>query len=68
MVLDLDVFHKNFARARDGQGWHHIDIHGQPLYQDRYRNVEPFYNSQARVEGADGSLSVIGEAGELWWS
>ena len=62
--LDLDVFHKNYARARDEQGWHHVDIHGQPLYQDRYRNVEPFYNGQARVEGFDGSLSVIGEMGE----
>ena len=62
--LDLDVFHKNLARARDEQGWHHVDIKGQPLYRDRYRNVEPFYNGQARVEGADGSLSVIGEAGE----
>ena len=62
--LDLDVFHKNFARARDEQGWHHVDIHGQPLYRNRYRNVEPFYNGQARVEGIDGSLLVIGEAGE----
>ena len=62
--LDLDVFHKNFARARDEQGWHHIDVHGRPLYQDRYGNVEPFYNGQARVEGFDGSLSVIGEASE----
>ena len=62
--LDLDVFHKNFARARDEQGWHHVDIKGQPLYQGRYRNVEPFYNGQARVEGTDGSLSVIGERGE----
>ena len=62
--LDLDVFHKNFARARDDQGWHHIDTLGQPLYGDRYRNVEPFYNGQARVEGIDGSLSVIGETGE----
>ena len=62
--LDLDVFHKNLARARDEQGWHHVDIKGQPLYQDRYRNVEPFYNGQARVEGTDGSLLVIGETGE----
>ena len=63
-LLDLDVFHKNYARARDEQGWHHVDVHGQPLYQDRHRNVEPFYNGQARVEGFDGSLSVIGESGE----
>ena len=63
-LLDLDVYHKNYARARDEGGWHHVEIQGQPLYQDRYRNVEPFYNGQARVEGFDGSLSVIGESGE----
>ena len=63
--LDLDVFHKNYARARDERGWHHVDVHGQPLYQGRYRNVEPFYNGQARVEGFDGSLSVIGESGKI---
>ena len=62
--LDLDVYHKAFARARDEGGWHHVEIQGQPLYQDRYRNVDPFYNGQARVEGFDGSLSVIGESGE----
>ena len=62
--LDLDVFHKNFARARDEQGWHHVDIKGQPLYRHRYMNVEPFYNGQARVEGFYGSLSVIGESGD----
>ena len=62
--LDLDVYHKNFARARDAQGWHHVDRQGEPLYAARFRNVEPFYNGQARVEGFDGSLSVIGESGE----
>ena len=62
--LDLDVFHKSFARARDEGGWHHVDQHGEPLYDARFRNVEPFYNGQARVEGFDGSLSVIGESGE----
>ena len=62
--LDLDVYHKAFARARDEGGWHHVENQGQPLYQDRYRNVEPFYNGQARAEGFDGSLSVIGESRE----
>ena len=62
--LDLDVFHKNNARARDEWGWHHVDIQGKPLYDSRFANVEPFYNGQARVEGLDGSLSVIGETGE----
>ena len=63
--LDLDVFHKIYARARDDQGWHHVDQQGEPLYEARFRNVEPFYNGQARVEGFDGSLSVIGESGEI---
>ena len=62
--LDLDVYHKAFARARDEQGWHHVDIRGRPLYLDRYKNVEPFYNGQAGVEGFDGSLAVIGESGD----
>lgn len=61
--VDLDVFHKGFARARDRRGWHHVDTAGQPLYERRFRNVEPFYNGQARVERHDGSLAVIGEDG-----
>ncbi len=62
--VDLDVFHKNFARARDERGWHHVDLSGLPLYERRFSNVEPFYNGQARAEGFDGSLSVISESGE----
>ena len=62
--LDLDVFHKKYARASDSEGWHHVDMRGEPLYEARFKYVEPFYNGQARVEGFDGSLSVIGESGE----
>ncbi len=61
--LDLDVFHKNHARACDMGGWHHVDASGTPLYQERFKHVEPFYNGRARVEGFDGSLSVIDETG-----
>ncbi len=61
--LDLDVFHKGFARARDEAGWMHIDQRGQPLYARRFAAAEPFYNGQARVEGHDGSLLVIDESG-----
>ena len=60
---DLDVFHKRYARASDSSGWHHVDMTGEPLYVERFKNVEPFYNGQARVEGFDGSLSVIDESG-----
>ena len=61
---DLDVFHKRYARARDASGWHHVDLNGEPLYTKRFKNVEPFYNGQARMDGFDGSLSVIDESGE----
>ena len=61
--LDLDVFHKGFARARDEDGWMHVDASGRPLYWRRFAAVEPFYNGQARVEGVDGGLEVIDETG-----
>jgi hypothetical protein len=61
--LDLDVFHKNFARARDEAGWMHIDMAGRPVYTRRFAAVEPFYNGQARVERFNGGLEVIDEAG-----
>lgn len=65
--LDLDVFHKGFARARDADGCMHIDKHGKPIYQRRFAVVEPFYNGQARVERFDGGLEVIDEAGTTIW-
>lgn len=61
--LDLDVFHKGFARARDDLGWMHVDRRGQPVYARRFAAVEPFYNGQARVERSDGGLEVIDERG-----
>ena len=61
---DLDVYHKRHARARDSAGWHHVDMSGKPSYDERFNNVEPFYNGQARVEGFDGSLQVIDESGQ----
>jgi hypothetical protein len=62
--VDLDVFHKGYALARDEDGWMHIDLQGQPAYAQRFQAVEPFYNGQARVERFDGSLEVINERGE----
>ncbi|MCA9527952.1 MAG: methyltransferase, partial [Myxococcales bacterium] len=61
--VDLDVFHKGFARARDDDGWMHVDLRGRPVYLRRFQAVEPFYNGQARVERFDGALEVIDEAG-----
>ena len=62
--LDLDVFHKGFARARDSRGWTHVNRAGEPRYERRFAAVEPFYNGQARVERFDGGLEVIDEDGQ----
>jgi len=62
--VDLDVFHKGFARARDEEGWVHIDSQGRAAYTRRFNAVEPFYNGQARVECFNGALEVIDERGE----
>ena len=61
--LDLDVFHKGLAPARDEDGWMHVDLSGHPIYRQRFAAVEPFYNGQARVERFDGGLEVIDETG-----
>lgn len=61
--VDLDVFHKGFARARDEVGWTHINLLGQPVYAHRFAAIEPFYNGQARVERFDGGLEIIDEVG-----
>ena len=62
--LDLDVFHKSFARAKDSEGWFHINKSGKPLYQERYVMIEPFYNGVARVETSKGLLMTINTQGE----
>lgn len=61
--LDLDVFHKGYARARDEKGWFHVDNQGAPAYDARFAMVEPFYNGQARVGLESGELRVIDENG-----
>ena len=62
--VDLGVFHKNYATARDEKGWFHIDKQGNELYPERYLLIEPFYNGQALVTGKDGMKSIIDEKGE----
>lgn len=63
--LDLGVFHKSFATARDEQGWMHIDRNGRPVYKARFLMVEPFYNGQALVELLSGGKAVIDEDGRI---
>ena len=68
--LQLDVFHKGFARAKDERGWFHIKKgrrstpDGLPAYHKRFSSIEPFYNGQAHVEDFEGNLLVIDEEGQ----
>jgi hypothetical protein len=64
LFLDLDVFHKGFARARDERGWHHINTEGIDISGgERYAEIEPFYNGQALVRSITGEYLVIDEDG-----
>ena len=60
--LDLDVFHKGFARARDDRGWYFIDCQGRDILNgQRFFEIEPFYNGQALVKKFGGQRAVITE-------
>jgi len=63
--LDLGIFHKNFATARDNGGWHHIDMDGAQVYKERYLAIEPFYNGYAYVETFEHQKLVIDEKGNV---
>jgi hypothetical protein len=65
LFYDLDIFHKGFACAKDNKGWCHIDKSGQPIYPERYRMIEPFYNGFARAEDSYGAMLVINENGKV---
>ncbi|MBX3363924.1 MAG: hypothetical protein KF866_04090 [Phycisphaeraceae bacterium] len=62
--LDLDVFHKGYASARDERGWFHIRLDGMPAYERRFAAVEPFYNGQALAESLQGDRLVVSQRGE----
>lgn len=63
--LDLDVFHKGFARARDEDGWFHVRRDGSAAYSLRFRAVEPFYNGVALCETALDGRILVSEDGQV---
>jgi hypothetical protein len=63
--LDLGVFHKNYATAKDAVGWYHIDKSGNALYDQRYQMIEPFYNGFAIVETTSDTKRIIDENGSV---
>ncbi|MHA1285445.1 MAG: methyltransferase [Promethearchaeota archaeon] len=60
----LGVFHKGFAIAKDHRGAFHVDKKGIPIYNQRYKWVEPFYNGQAIVSKHNNELLIINENGK----
>ena len=63
--LDLGTFHKNFATAKDKNGWFHIDKQGNELYKGRYLTIEPFYNGFALVTNYENEKQIIDEKGVI---
>ena len=63
--LDLDVFHKGFARARDERGWHFVrrSDFADASFGERFAALEPHYNGQALALRLDGTRCVIAEDG-----
>ncbi len=65
VFLQLGIFHKNYAIAKDEKGWFHIDKNGAEIYSDRYSDIEPFYNGFSLVSTLDGTLKIIDESGRV---
>lgn len=64
LFIDLDVFHKLYATAKDKNGWFHIDKNGKSLYLNRYLAIEPFYNGFSLVETFENQKQIIDENGQ----
>ncbi|MFL3664869.1 MAG: WG repeat-containing protein [Flavobacteriales bacterium] len=62
--LDLGVFHKNYATAKDINGWFHIDKQGNEVYKNRYLTIEPFYNGFALGTTFKNEKIIIDEKGQ----
>jgi len=62
---ELGVFHKGFAIAKDNQGYFHINKLGDPIYLERYKWVEPFYNGYSFASKFTGEKVIIDELGRI---
>jgi hypothetical protein len=63
--LELDVYHKGYAIAKDEQGYFHIDKQGNALYSNRFSKLEPFYNGRAIAIDHNNVKKIISSAGEI---
>lgn len=63
--LELDVYHKGYAVAKDKFGYFHIDKQGIAIYSARYQKLEPFYNNRAFAVAHDNTKLIISPTGDI---
>ncbi len=63
---ELGVFHKGYAIVKDNRGAFHINKAGEPLYKQKYKWVEPFYNGFAFVCDNFNQKFIINEDGKIF--
>ena len=63
--IELDVYHKGYAIAKDKNGYFHINKSGNQLYIYRYSKLEPFYNGRAVAIDHYGIKTIITINGDI---
>jgi hypothetical protein len=61
--LELDVYHKGYAIAKDEKGYFHINKAGESIYSERYMKLEPYYNNRALAINQLGVKLIIATTG-----
>jgi hypothetical protein len=63
--LELDVYHKSYAIAKDEKGYFHINKAGEAIYSERYIKLEPYYNNRAIAINKYGARIIISIEGGI---
>jgi hypothetical protein len=63
--LELDVYHKGYAIAKDEVGYFHINKSGKAIYNERYIKLEPYYNNRAIAINKHGTRLIISIKGGI---
>lgn len=64
--LDIGVYHKGLATARDERGWMHIDLDGKAQYDNRFIELEPLYNDSAFARLPSGARIIVKRSGGVF--
>jgi hypothetical protein len=64
--LDLGVYHKGFAIAKDEFGYFHINLMGKEIYKHRFSILEPFYNGIAFAHDFKNEKCFVDTNGNIY--